>query len=101
MHSHAGLALLICGALVFVAGAIMLVRPFVTSWVTLFVAVPLAALAGVLVLGAAAILVALLAAGADDLFSGWSDAVGGGGGPARKRKPQQQSHEQEQEQSAA
>ena len=48
VHSHAGLALLICGALVFVAGSMVLARPFVTSWVTLFVAVPLAALAGVL-----------------------------------------------------
>ena len=99
VHSHAGLALLICGAIIFVGGSMVLARPFVTSWVTLFVAVPLAALAGVLVLGAAAILVALIAAGADDLFTGWSDVGGGGSGSTRKRQPQQQ--EQDREQTAA
>jgi hypothetical protein len=76
VHSHAGLDLMIAGALVFVAGSVVLARPFARSWVTLFVAVPIAALAGVLVLGAAAIVVALIVAGADELLDGF----GGGGG---------------------
>jgi hypothetical protein len=68
VHSHVGLAALIAGAAVFVAGSIVLARPFVKSWVTLFVAIPIAALAGVLVLGAAAIVVALLVVGAEELL---------------------------------
>jgi hypothetical protein len=76
VHSHTGLYLMIAGAAVFVAGSMVMARPFVKSWVTLFVAVPIAALAGVLVLGAAAIVIGLLAIGLDDLF----DFGGGGGG---------------------
>jgi hypothetical protein len=68
VHSHAGLDLMIVGALVFVVGSMLMARPFVTSMFTMFVAIPIAALAGVLVLGAAAILVAILLAGADDLI---------------------------------
>jgi hypothetical protein len=79
VHSHAGLDLMVVGALVFVVGSMLMARPFVTSMFTMFVAIPIAALAGVLVLGAAAILVALLLAGADDLidvfdFGGTSDS---------------------------
>jgi len=80
VHSHAGLDLMIAGALVFVAGSVLLARPFVKSWVTLFVAVPIAALAGVLALGAAAIVVALIVVGADDLLGSIGGGGGGGGG---------------------
>jgi hypothetical protein len=68
VHSHAGLALMIGGAAVFVIGSILMARPFVKSWVTLFVAIPIAAVAGLLVLGAAAILISLLVVGADELI---------------------------------
>ena len=52
---------MIAGAALFVIGSMLLARPFVKSYVTLFVAIPLAALAGVLILGAAALVIALRA----------------------------------------
>jgi hypothetical protein len=107
VHSHAGLAALIAGAAVFVAGSIVLARPFVKSWVTLFVAIPIAALAGVLVLGAAAIVVALLVVGAEELLefpgsSSVADAVvdpsfrDSGSDYSRRRRQQQQQEPPEQ-----
>jgi hypothetical protein len=78
VHSHAGLALMISGAVVFVVGSMLVARPFVKSWVALFVAVPIAALAGVLVLGLAAVVVTLIVAGADELFGGIGGSGGGG-----------------------
>src|SRR5262249_26100691 len=91
IHSHTGLGLLIGGAAVFALGSILMARPFVKSWVTLFVAIPLAAIAGVLVLGAAAIVVALIIAGADDLATFWTDT--GPSGSSRKRKRGQEPDE--------
>jgi hypothetical protein len=82
VHSHAGLDLMIIGALVFVIGSMVMARPFVSSMVTMFVAIPIAALAGLLILGAAAILVALLLAGADDVL----DFVDFGGGSNSRRR---------------
>jgi hypothetical protein len=84
VHSHAGLALLIGGTIVFALGSIVLARPFVKSWVTLFVAIPLAAIAGVLVLGLAAVIIALLIVGFEDLLDiNWGGSGGGGGGAGR------------------
>jgi hypothetical protein len=80
VHSHAGLGLMIGGAALFVIGSMLLARPFVKSYLTLFVAIPLAALAGVLVLGAAALVIALLFAilsGGDFTDLGGSSSSGG------------------------
>ena len=89
VHSHAGLALMIAGAALFVVGSVLLARPFVKSYLTLFVAIPIAALAGVLILGAAALVIALLFA---ILSGGDFIDVGGGssGGSARKKKPERE-----------
>jgi hypothetical protein len=84
VHSHAGLDLMIVGALVFVIGSMLMARPFVTSMVTMFVAIPIAAIAGLLVLGAAAILVALLLAGADDALNVLD--FGGSSSSSRRRR---------------
>ena len=91
VHSHAGLALMIAGAALFVVGSILLARPFVKSYLTLFVAIPLAALAGVLILGAAALVIALILA----ILSGgdFFDFGGGGGGSSGSAKKQQQDRE--------
>jgi len=88
VHSHAGLALMIAGSALFVVGSMLLARPFVGSYVTLFVAIPLAALAGVLILGAAALIIALLFAilsGGDffDFSSGGAPSGSGGSSGAR------------------
>jgi hypothetical protein len=85
VHSHIGLELLAAGAAVFVIGSVLLARPFVKSWITLFVAIPLAALAGVLVLGIGALIVAVILAAAGDFFdfgTGW----GSSGGSSKKRR---------------
>jgi hypothetical protein len=80
IHSHAGLALLIARAVGFAIGAVLLARPFAKSWLTLLVAVPIAAVAGLLVLGAAALVVGLAVAGLEGLFDGWGGGGSRGGG---------------------
>jgi hypothetical protein len=71
MLRHGGdVALVVLGVVVFVAGSVLLARPFVTRRLTLFVAVPLAAVAGMAVLGLFAVVIAAIVAIA---------AQGGGG----------------------
>jgi hypothetical protein len=79
VHSHAGLAVMIGGAVVFAIGAMLLARPFVKHVVTLLVAIPIAAVAGLFVLGAAALVVTLIVVVAGALDSDFSFGGGGGG----------------------
>ncbi len=76
VHSKGGLAMLIAGVVVFATGSVLLARPFAKSWLTLLVAVPIAAVAGLLILGAAVLIVAAIVAA----VGGLADGVGGGGG---------------------
>lgn len=62
VHTRQGLAVLAVGALLYVAGGVVMARPYIARPVTLFVAVPVAAIAGMLVLGVVAVIVALLVA---------------------------------------
>lgn len=62
LRSGADVALVVLGVIVFVAGAIVLARPFVTRRVTLFVAVPAAATVGIAVLGVIALVCAAIIA---------------------------------------
>jgi hypothetical protein len=62
LRSHADVALIILGVLVFAAGAVVLARPFVRRRVTLFVAVPVAAAAGIVILGVVALICAIVVA---------------------------------------
>ena len=76
LRSRADVVLVILGVLLFVAGAVVLARPFVRRRVTLFLAVPLAATVGIVVLG----VVALVCAGVIGLVgsagdTGWADAL--------------------------
>ena len=59
IHTRPGLAVLITGALIYAAGSIMVARPYVSRPATLFIAVPLAAVAGMLALGVLALAVTL------------------------------------------
>ena len=72
----------------FVIGSMLLARPFVKSYVTLFVAIPLAALAGVLILGAAALIIALVFAilSGGDFIDFGSGAAAAAAGPAAPRR---------------
>ena len=76
LRSRADVALIILGVLVFVAGAVVLARPFVRHRVTLFLAVPLAAAVGIVALGVVAlvcaVVIALVGSAGD---AGWADAL--------------------------
>ncbi|NUP52544.1 MAG: hypothetical protein HOW97_35255 [Catenulispora sp.] len=79
LHVKTGVEVLAGGAALFAVGSVVLARPFVKHWLTLLVAVPIAALCGALVLGAAALVIALLVAlayGGGDLGSGWGSGSG-------------------------
>jgi drug/metabolite transporter (DMT)-like permease len=89
LRSQADVALLVLGVVLFVAGAVIMARPFVALRSTLFIAVPAAATAGLAVLGVLALVCAVLIAlvespsDAETLFSGISWP---GGGPRSRRK---------------
>jgi hypothetical protein len=60
VHTRAGLAVLAAGAVIYAAGSILTARPYVSRPATLFIAVPAAAVAGMLALGVLALVVALV-----------------------------------------
>jgi hypothetical protein len=82
-HTGTGLALLMIGAATFAIGSTLMARPFVRRRVTLLIAVPLAALLGVLVLGVLALVVAAVVGGALDWLDTF-DVPSGGGRKGRK-----------------
>src|SRR5579875_2079403 len=76
LSSRADVALIVLGVLVFVAGAVVLARPFVTRRLTLFLAVPLAAAAGLVVLGVVALICAVVIAAVGSAGDGsWADVL--------------------------
>jgi hypothetical protein len=85
LHTRTGLIVLGAGAVVYAIGTIVMARPYVTRPVALFVVVPVAAVAGMLVLGVLALVVAVIVAA---FVSGdWFDIdFGGGGGGTRRRE---------------
>jgi hypothetical protein len=62
LRSRADVVLIALGVVVFVAGGVVLARPFAKRRSTLFVAVPLAAIAGIALLGVFALVGAVLIA---------------------------------------
>jgi hypothetical protein len=87
VHTRTGMAVLVTGAVIYAAGSVLLARPYVARPVTLFIAVPVAAVVGMAVLGALALVVAvLLSALGNQLVP--SVYLGGGSGRkgARKRR---------------
>jgi len=62
VHTRSGLAVLAAATVVYAVGSVLMARPYVSRPVTLFVAVPLAAVVGMLVLGILALIVALVIA---------------------------------------
>jgi len=60
VHTRAGLVVLAAGAVIYGVGSILTARPYVSRPATLFIAVPAAAVAGLLALGAMALIVALV-----------------------------------------
>ena len=60
VHTRNGAIVLAVAAVLFAFGSVMLARPFVRSWLTLSVAVPIAGVVGLLLLGVGAIVLALI-----------------------------------------
>jgi hypothetical protein len=81
IHTRAGLAVLITGGVIYAAGSIVLARPYVSRPETLFIAVPVAAVAGMVVLGAFALVAALLISALGDNLNST-----GGGAPRRRTR---------------
>ena len=79
IHTRTGVAVLITGAVIYAAGSVLLARPHVSRPVTLFIAVPVAAVAGMMVLGVLALVVAFL-------FSALGDLLAPDVGPGGRRK---------------
>ena len=86
VHTHTGLAVLITGAVIYAAGSVLLARPHVSRPVTLFIAVPVAAVAGMAVLGVLALVVAFVIIACNDLLAPDVDMGGYGGGRGKRRK---------------
>jgi hypothetical protein len=94
LHAHTGLVVLVLSAVAFGAGSVLIARPFVRNPLALMVAVPLAAIVGLLMFGAAALVIVLVVLavqglegdmGSIDLphlSDGWSWP---GGGRSRRR----------------
>ena len=70
LRSHADVALVVVGVLMFAAGAIVLARPFARRRSTLLILVPLMAIAGLAVLGVIALVCAALIALGESLGDG-------------------------------
>ena len=88
IHTRTGVAVLITGAVIYAAGSVLLARPHVSRPATLFIAVPVAAVAGMMVLGVLALVVAFLISALGDLDAPDVD-LGGGGGRKRARRRRQ------------
>ena len=85
VHSKAGLAVLIVGALLVAAGGVLVARPFVKNVFIWLLLVPVASAAAALLLGAGALIIVVIVgivyAGADGLFDFGDD-------PARRKRKQ-------------
>lgn len=87
VHTRIGLAVIAGGAVIYAVGSILMARPYLSRPAMLFVAVPAAAVIGMLALGALILVVALLlAALANNLGLPLDFGRGGGDGPTQARK---------------
>jgi hypothetical protein len=90
LHQHRLLLLLLLCVLAYVGGAVLVAEPFVDDRRYLFIAIPIAAVASLLILGIAAFLVWIVVASDGsglDVFDWWSP----GSGKRRKAKVGQSS----------
>lgn len=87
IHTRQGLTVLVAGTLIYAAGSVLMARPYATRPMTLFVAVPVAAVAGMLVLGVLAFIVAVLIAALANSDLGFG--LDFGGDRRRAKRPRQ------------
>jgi hypothetical protein len=88
IHTRTGMAVSITGVVIYAAGSVLLARPHVSRPATLFIAVPAAAVAGMVVLGGLALVVAFLISALHDPLDAGMGGAGGGHGRARRRQGQ-------------
>jgi len=79
VHTRAGVAVIAAGAIIYAVGSMLMARPYVSRPVMLFVAVPAAAVIGMLALGVLVLIVAILLAAIAANIDLPLD-IGGGGG---------------------
>ncbi len=60
MHTREGLIVLIAGSVIYAAGSVVMARPYISRPLALFAAVPIAAVAGLLVLGVLAVVITMV-----------------------------------------
>jgi hypothetical protein len=84
VHSKAGLAVLIGGAVLVAIGGTLVARPFVSNLLIWLLAVPLASAAAAVLLGAGALII-LIVVGC--VYAGLDGFDFGGGSRRRKKKP--------------
>jgi hypothetical protein len=89
VHTRTGVAVLVIGAVIYAVGSVLLARPHVPRSVTLFIAVPVAAVAGMAVLGALALVVGVLFGALGDRLASGVYPGGGRGGRKRARRRRQ------------
>jgi hypothetical protein len=58
LHARAGVIALVAGSVIYAAGSVVMARPYISRPLALLVAVPLAAVAGLLVLGVIVLVIA-------------------------------------------
>jgi hypothetical protein len=80
LHNRTGLIVLAAGAAIYAAGCVVIARPYVTRPATLFIAVPVVAVAGMLLLGVLALAIAAV-------FSSLTNGGGSPVGPWRRNPP--------------
>jgi hypothetical protein len=80
LRNRAGLIVLAVGAVIYAIGSVVMARPYVSRPATLLIAVPLAAVAGMLLLGVLALAVSTLFS---VLANSAGDGSSGGGGEER------------------
>lgn len=86
LHNRTALLVLIVGGVIYAIGTVVMARPYVSRPTTLLVAVPIAAVVGMLVLGVLALVIAaLIGAFANNTGGG----IGGGGSRRDRRKDRQ------------
>lgn len=89
LRSHADVGLMMLGVIVFVAGAVVMARPFVRRRAALFVAVPATAAAGLVLLGVLVLICAAVIAvinGSGDTEQLFSNISWPGGGRRNRRR---------------
>ena len=85
LHTQSGLVVLIAGSVVYGAGSVVMTRPYISSPAALFIAVPIAAVAGMLILGVLIVILWVLFFVAENNIDDIFPDIGG----SRRRRPRQ------------